>query len=102
MKDIKFVLIVVSLVVAVLSLNGIDIANPTSISTFSCLKNNGNSFAIVRAFRSGGSLDANAVTNLRNAMTVGFTTDIYMFPCRGKDPVDQVNTMMSAISSTYF
>ncbi len=79
------------ILVQVLSVSGIDIANPTSAATFTCLKNAGNTFAIVRAYRSTGSLDANANTNLANARTAGLSTDVYMFPCRGKNATTQVN-----------
>ena len=90
------------LLVAVLTVNGIDIANPTSTSTFTCLKNNGNTFAIVRAWRSTGVLDANGNTNLQNAKAAGFATDIYMFPCRGKDATTQVNGLISGITSNSY
>lgn len=92
-----------ALLIAVgLSVNGIDIANPTSAATFTCLKNAGNSFAIVRAYRSPGSLDTNANTNLNNARSAGLSTDIYMFPCRGKNATTQVSEMISSISSTLY
>lgn len=85
-----------------LAANGIDIATATTVSTFTCLKNAGNTFAIVRAYRSPGSLDTNANTNLQNARNAGLATDVYMFPCRGKNATSQVNEMISAISSSLY
>jgi len=73
------------------AVNGVDVANPMSTATFTCLKNNGHTFAIVRAYRSGGSLDTNAAANLQNARAAGLATDVYMFPCRGKNATTQVN-----------
>jgi GH25 family lysozyme M1 (1,4-beta-N-acetylmuramidase) len=102
MKDLIYLGLLSSIILCVLSVNGIDIANPTSASTFTCLKNNGNTFAIIRAFRSSGVLDANAVSNLNNARSAGLATDIYMFPCRGKDATSQVNSMLSGVPSNLF
>jgi hypothetical protein len=102
MKSFLHLVIISSLIFAVLTVNGIDIAGPTSTATFTCLKNNGNTFAIIRGFRSTGVLDTNAVSNLNNARAAGLATDIYMFPCRGKDATAQVNAMISGISSNLY
>ena len=99
---IETLILLSSLVVIGITVNGIDLFASTSASTFSCLKNHGNTFAIIRAFRSSGILDANAAANLQNARTAGLDTEIYMFPCRGKDPAAQVSTMFSSISSNLF
>lgn len=84
-------LLIALLTVNILAINGIDIALATSTSTFTCLKNQGSSFAIIRAYRSTGTLDPNANQNLQNARAAGFSTDVYMFPCRGKSATSQVN-----------
>ena len=84
------------------AVNGVDLYSPTSITTFTCLKNNGNSFAIIRAFRSTGVLDNNANNNLQNARAAGLSTEIYMFPCRGKDATSQVNALFMGISGNLF
>jgi len=70
---------------------GVDLAGTFSTSTFTCLKNAGNSFAIVRAFHSYGAIDTTATASLTNAKSAGLTTDIYMFPCRGKSATAQVD-----------
>jgi hypothetical protein len=70
---------------------GIDLAGSFTTSTFTCLKNAGNTFAIVRAFHSYGSIDTTATASLTNAKSAGLSTDIYMFPCRGKSATAQVD-----------
>ena len=95
-------LLVSLLIIGAIATNGIDVSQATSTATFTCLKNLGNSFAIIRAYRSTGSLDPSASQNLQNARAAGFNTDIYMFPCRGKSPTSQVNQIISEISSTLY
>ena len=90
------------LIFSIWAINGVDLYSPTSITTFTCLRNNGNSFAIIRAFRSTGAFDNNANNNLQNAKAAGLATDIYMFPCRGKDATSQVNQLFFGISTTLF
>ena len=61
---------------------GIDVSQPFSTEIFSCLKQKGYDFAIVRAFRSNGEPDYNAPENIRNARNANFdTVQAYMFPC---------------------
>jgi len=91
MKNLLLIGLLSLIIIQTLAVNGVDIANPMSATTFTCLKNQGNTFAIVRAFRSTGVLDPNANSNLQNARTAGLTTDVYMFPCRGKNATSQVN-----------
>jgi GH25 family lysozyme M1 (1,4-beta-N-acetylmuramidase) len=102
MKTGLYLAMLGSFVVAVLTANGVDLFAPTSVATFTCMKNAGNSFAAIRAFRSSGILDTNAAANLQNARTAGLATDIYMFPCRGKDATAQVNTLFSGLSSNLY
>ena len=73
------------------SVTGVDLAGSFSTSTFQCIKNGGYSFAILRAYRSPGSFDTTVVQSLTNARSAGLTTDIYMFPCRGKNATAQVD-----------
>jgi len=61
---------------------GIDFATLVSTSEFQCLKKEGYDFLIVRAYRSIGQLDSNAVKTIANARQAGFKQiDVYMFPC---------------------
>lgn len=71
---------------------GVDVSQ--YISQWSCLKQNGVEFAIVRGklhslaltdlqgYQSGGHLDPNAAANVRNAKAAGIRyVDVYLFPC---------------------
>lgn len=61
---------------------GVDVSQPTSIDVFSCLKQKGYDFAIVRAFRSTGVPDYNAPQSIRNAQSANLAVvEVYMFPC---------------------
>jgi GH25 family lysozyme M1 (1,4-beta-N-acetylmuramidase) len=83
---------------------GVDVATPVSQSAFQCMVNKNYSFAIIRAFRSVGSPDSNAVKNIANARSAGMRhVDIYMFPCPscGK-PAKQITDMISNLRNTTF
>ena len=61
---------------------GVDLSTSASTSVFSCLKNEGYEFVIVRAYESIGKPDSAAVYTIANAMSAGFKhVDVYMFPC---------------------
>ena len=81
---------------------GVDVSQLFSESTYKCMKSAGYEFAIIRGFCSYGSHDKNAVQGLKNAKAAGLSTDIYMFPCRGKNAKTQVDEMFSAIDHTLF
>ena len=89
---------------------GVDVAAPVNESEWKCLmdlKPNGDegpvSFAIVRAFRSLGIIDANAAATIKAARAAGLTNvDAYLFPCVGtgkgdcpSPPAKQVELTMS-------
>jgi GH25 family lysozyme M1 (1,4-beta-N-acetylmuramidase) len=98
-----FLIFIIGLIAPqVLTLNGVDIATALTTNTFTCLKNSGNTFAIVRAFRSTGVLDSNANQNLNNAKSAGLSTDVYMFPCRGKNPTTQVNELVAGVTGSLY
>jgi hypothetical protein len=46
---------------------------------------------MARGYCSFGGLDHNGAQNLKNSQKVGLTTDVYMFPCRGKSATTQAN-----------
>jgi len=57
-----------------------------SVGTWQCIKNNGYSFGIPRAYCSYGGVDPNGKQNVNNARAAGIPyVDVYLFPCRGKD-----------------
>ena len=61
---------------------------------FNCLVDQGYSHSIVRAFHSYGAIDTEAPTSILNSNRAGLSTDVYMFPCRGKNATDQVNQLV--------
>ena len=72
-------------------IKGIDASSPLSIDTLKCFIKSGYYFVIPRAYRSFGAVDNNALQSLRNAQSLSMYADIYMWPCRGKDPVQQAD-----------
>ncbi len=77
---------------------GFDFAGAYQTSTLECLKNQSLSFVIVRGFHSYGSIDKAAAQTLINAKSIGLETDIYMFPCRGKDAAAQVDELIQGLN----
>ena len=62
----------------------VDVSSAVDPNQWSCLTGNplNASHAIVRAWRSLGSLDPNAAQTIANAVEAGFEqVDVYMFPC---------------------
>ena len=98
----KEVLLVSLLIVYSLCTLGVDVSQLFSTATYQCMKNSGYNFAIIRGYCSYGGVDANIISNLHNARAAGLTTDIYMFPCRGKSGSAQVDQMVSAISGNLY
>jgi len=61
---------------------GVDVSVLTSTANWTCMKNNGYNWGIVRAFRSTGAVDTNACASLQNAKSAGIgARDAYIFPC---------------------
>ena len=77
-----------SLVVSsTLAAKGFDYSTLQTKDTHECWKSNGITFVVPRAFHSNGVIDTNGKTNVANARAAGIPyVDIYMFPCRGKNP----------------
>ncbi|CAM6002177.1 unnamed protein product [Sphagnum balticum] len=109
-EDIVKILVMRALLVTVvacllstgLAVKGVDVSQPFSSSTYTCMKNNGVAFSIIRGYCSFGGLDTHAVEGLNAARAAGLITDIYMFPCRGKSATTQVNEMMGGIPNNLF
>ena len=77
---------------------GVDYSTAVSVATHQCWKNNGIDFAIPRAYSSFGAFDRNALANVNNAHAAGIPyVDIYMFPCRGKSAVNQVDELINGM-----
>lgn len=77
---------------------GVDIAG--KFSNFTCLKSSGRDLAIIRAYHSYGAIDTDAPANIRQSNLAGLLTDVYLFPCRGKNATLQVNEMIDYLDAT--
>lgn len=74
--------IFLTLVVSAIAYHGVDVSQSTSSSSFSCMKGDGYSFAIIRVYQSNGVCDANGPTSIKNAWSGGMSyVDGYIFPC---------------------
>jgi GH25 family lysozyme M1 (1,4-beta-N-acetylmuramidase) len=84
-----------------LAVNGVDISTLVSTSAFGCLKSNGYTFAIMRCYRSTGSIDPNCASSVANAWAAGMAhVDVYLFPCFScGNPAGQVSTLFNYLKS---
>jgi GH25 family lysozyme M1 (1,4-beta-N-acetylmuramidase) len=84
--------------------NGIDLSTLTSVENFKCLIDNyGVNFMVMRGYRSYGAIDPNVRTVLQNAQDAGiYFTDVYLFPCRSKSPVDQANELIDHLGDMFY
>ena len=81
---------------------GVDVSALTSTSAWSCLAGNGVSFAVVRGYRSSGSVDPNVCSTLKNAQAGGIAIrDTYLFPCPtcGTSGGSQISTMLNYLNT---
>jgi hypothetical protein len=68
---------------------GVDIAG--QFNNYTCLKAAGKDLAIIRAYHSYGAVDTDAPNNIKQSNFAGLLTDVYFFPCRGKNATTQMN-----------
>jgi hypothetical protein len=62
---------------------------------FTCLAQQGYTLSIVRAYHSYGAIDVDAPNSIQRSNNAGLSTDVYMFPCRGKNASTQVNELVN-------
>jgi len=85
---------------ASLATRGVDLSQAASQSTFTCLKNGGYSFAIVRGYCSFGGIDSSAKASIQAAANAGLYHDAYHFPCMGKvSPQTQVDQIVNYLGN---
>ena len=70
-----------------------------SFNNYQCIKEFGVSQVIIRAYHSYGAIDTTVKDNIFKSNSAGLATDVYMFPCRGKDPATQVADLMTYLNS---
>ena len=83
------ILILSVLITLAVSADVVDLAG--KFSNYTCLKQQGYERAIIRAYHSYGAIDTDAPNNIKLSNAAGLATDVYMFPCRGKNATTQVN-----------
>lgn len=88
---ISILITLFTLITASMGLDAIDISSNASAASFKCALEEGFTHLIVRAYRSLGQIDRNCVGNLQRANKTGLTTDVYVFPCRGKSATEQAD-----------
>eukprot|EP00744_Colponema_vietnamica_P000670 GILI01001182.1.p1 GENE.GILI01001182.1~~GILI01001182.1.p1 ORF type:complete len:218 (+),score=78.59 GILI01001182.1:48-701(+) len=82
---LKIAFLVAALMGIASATDGGDISEYYSASTFSCCRNNGWDFVIVRSYCSFGGRDNNAPATLAQAEAAGIPyRDVYHFPCMNK------------------
>jgi len=100
---ISTIIIIFALMQISLGNKGVDVSVAVSSTSWTCLKSNGMSFMVARAWKSYGAFDSNAPNNLKNARSAGISyTDVYMFPCRSQSATTQVNSMLSGLSGSSY
>jgi GH25 family lysozyme M1 (1,4-beta-N-acetylmuramidase) len=77
--------------------NVVDLAGV--FSDYTCLKQQGYDRAIIRAYHSYGAIDLDAPNNIKLSNAAGLATDVYMFPCRGKNATMQSNQLVDFLNS---
>lgn len=84
-----------------LATHGVDVSQATTQSSFSCLKSNGYSFAVVRVYQSSGHTDPNGPSSIQNAWNGGMAhVDGYIFPCYScQNPEQQMDDTINYLSS---
>ena len=77
------------------STDGVDVSTAVMPNSWSCMKKNGRTFAIIRCYQSNGRPDANCPHTIYNAWDGGMEyVDVYFFPDFHKgNPAGQVREM---------
>ena len=81
---------------------GVDVSVPINATTWQCFANAGVTWSAPRAWHSYGAFDNNSIANLKGAKAVGIPSDVYLFPCPGKDAGEQAMDMLTGLSGTTF
>lgn len=79
------------------SANVVDLAGV--FNDYTCLKQQGYERTIIRAYHSYGAIDLDAPNNIKLSNAAGLATDVYMFPCRGKNATMQSNQLVDFLNS---
>jgi hypothetical protein len=88
MKLTSFVLLIVCIT---FSYSAIVYDLNTISNNFTCLESTGVSQVGLRAYQSFGAIDITAQQNILGSNAAGLSTDLLMYPCKGKGAPAQVN-----------
>jgi hypothetical protein len=85
---------------------GVDVSQPVSASAAKCMAAapNGDTFAVVRAWKSYGEFDANAPATMAAFAAAGVDVSVYLFPCMGlpaKVQLDRLQGNLTAAGATF-
>lgn len=92
MVPLKYLLLATLLFSPALAVKVFDLAGV--FGNYPCMKQAGFEHSIIRAYHSYGAIDVDAPENIRQSNQAGLSTDVYMFPCRGKNATIQVNELI--------
>lgn len=92
-----FTVLVACLMAVAMATYGVDVSARTYQSSWECLVQNNYHFAIVRVYRSSGSVDTNGAPSIEDAWAGGMShVDGYIFPCYScANPAKQVSRTSS-------
>lgn len=83
------------LLIAIVTVNSAKVVDLFGkFNNFTCLAQLGYTHSIVRAYHSYGAIDTDASSLVQRSNNAGLTTDVYMFPCRGKNASLQANQLV--------
>jgi hypothetical protein len=91
------IICLVALVILAQTAKVFDLAG--SFKNYTCMKNLGYEHSIIRAYHSYGAIDTVAADNIHLSNLAGLSTDVYMFPCRGKNATLQVTELIDYLDS---
>ena len=102
MKIVVYILTILFIAKISESTIGIQTFSPVTSSMAQCtVPHHVVSFQL-RGLTYDGSLDPNTKSSLQNINSVGLKRDIYTFVCRGKDPADQINSLLDSLPSNLY
>ncbi len=93
----RFFTLLAILFIASYSANVVDLAGV--FNDYTCLRQQGYDRAIIRTYHSYGAIDLDAPNNIKLSNAAGLATDVYMFPCRGKNATMQSNQLVDFLNS---
>ena len=96
-------LLLATLVASSLAVDGGDVSEYYSAGTFSCCRQKGWNFVIVRSYCSYGGVDPNAPATLAQAAAAGIPyRDVYHFPCASQNAREQVSADLNHVGKSNF